>query len=50
MSKVLLRQKHLLNTDVEAAEVETDLHLRAVSGADYTAAESAAEVSLITGA
>ena len=36
--------------DVEAAEVEADLHLRAVSGADYTAAEAAAEVSLKTGA
>ena len=36
--------------DVEAAEVETDLHLRAVYGADFTAAESAAEVSLKTGA
>jgi hypothetical protein len=36
--------------DVEAAEVEADLHLRAVSGADCTAAEAAAEVSLKTGA
>jgi hypothetical protein len=36
--------------DVEVAEVETDLHLRAVSGADCTAAEAAAEVSLKTGA
>jgi hypothetical protein len=36
--------------DVEAADVETDLHPRAVSGADYTAAEATAEVSLKTGA
>ncbi len=36
--------------DVEAAEVEDDLNLSAVSGADYTAAEATAEVSLKTGA
>jgi hypothetical protein len=36
--------------DVEAADVETDLHRRAVSGADYAAAEATAEVSLKTGA
>jgi hypothetical protein len=36
--------------NVKAAEVETDLHLRTVSGADYTAAEAAAEVGLNTGA